>query len=286
MDNISRYTKEEMATLVKNLGEVFEIARLVDVSMTKQFALTENQCDFEQTDYSCYAVWNKNRRCENCVSAKAYAKRSKMTKFEFVDNEVYYVVAKYIEMDGVPYMLELVTKIDDDTLFGAYGKEEFVDTITSYNKKLYVDSLTNAYNRNYYNDQLLGLSKVSGVAMLDLDKFKEVNDTYGHDAGDEVLKGLVHSVQSCIRSTDAIIRYGGDEFIVIFKETSREVFGEILERIRATVANMRIEKYPDVEVSVSIGGYYCQDEEGLGALKNADEFLYEAKKNRNKVVFK
>lgn len=286
MDNISRYTKEEMATLIKNFGEVFEVARLVDVSLTKQYELTEDQCDFRKTEYSCYAIWNNHRRCENCVSAKAYAKRSKMTKFEFVDNDVYYVVAKYVEMDGVPYMLELVTKIDDDTLFGAYGKEEFIDTITSYNKKLYVDTLTNAYNRNYYNDQLLGLSKVSGIAMMDIDKFKDVNDTYGHDAGDEVLKCLVHSVQGCLRSTDAVIRYGGDEFIVIFKETSREMFGSILERIRSTVENMKIDKYPEISTSISIGGYYCQDEEGLGALKSADELLYEAKKNRNKVVFK
>lgn len=285
-DNISRYTKEELATLVKNFGEIFEVARLVDVSMTHQLELSKDEKDFVETEYSCYAVWNKHRRCENCVSAKAYVTKSKMTKFEFVDDDVYYVVAKYVEMDGVPYMLELVTKIDDDTLFGAYGKSEFTKKITDYNEKLYVDPLTHAYNRNYYKEQLAGLSKVSGIAMMDLDKFKEVNDTFGHEAGDMVLKGIVDIVHSSIRSTDAVIRYGGDEFIIIFKGIGKEIFEKRLHAISESVTKLRIDAYPDIRTSVSIGGYYCENDQGIGALKVADELLYQAKINRNTVVCK
>lgn len=281
---INNYTKNEMITLVKNFGEIFEVTRLVDVSMTKQFELTADGDDFIGTEYSCYAVWNKHRRCENCVSAKAFACKSKMTKFEFIDNEVFHVVAKYVEMDGVPYMLELVTKIDDSTLFGAYGKDEFVQTITSYNKKLYVDNLTNAYNRNYYEEQLAGLSKVSAMAMVDLDKFKNINDTYGHDVGDMVLKGVVNCIQSNLRATDAVIRYGGDEFIIIFRNIPEDVFVNRLESIRKSVEDYKIESQPDVNITVSIGGHYCKDDEEVSALKSIDEKLYKAKESRNQVV--
>ncbi len=88
----------------------------------------------------------------------------------------------YIEVDDTPYMLEMVDKLNDDILFGAFGmngKEKFVNTITSHNKKLYTDALTGAYNRLYYSEQLQQLAKVKAIALFDADNFKSINDTFG-----------------------------------------------------------------------------------------------------------
>lgn len=282
MSEISKYTKADVIKLLIGQGEIFDVARLVNVGMTHQLELNEDRTDLIETNYNCYAVWNKEHRCEHCVSAMAYKCMGKKTKFEFVDNEVYYVVAKYIEVDGTPFMLELVTKIDDQTLFGAYGKEKFVDTIIGYNQTLYVDPLTKAYNRNYYDTQLIGLSRVKAVAMFDIDHFKEVNDTFGHAAGDEVLKRIIQTILSLIDSSDSVVRYGGDEFLVMFENIDKGELNGKLEQLRSAVEAIKIDTYPDIKTSISVGGVYC-DNCTSDTVKQADEFLYKAKQTRNTV---
>lgn len=100
-------------------------------------------------------------------------------------------MSKYVLVDEQPYMLEMVSRVTDETLFAAYGKSEFVNTIEGLNKKLYTDPLTGAYNRRYYNDQLCGLlSAANSFALVDVDRFKQVNDSFGHPAGDLALKAV------------------------------------------------------------------------------------------------
>ena len=124
--------RQEVSLLIDELKLVFDIVRLVDVTRTLECSIDSNG-EITREPYECYAVWRKDRRCENCISSKAFAKKSQMAKYEFVDNEVYYVMSKYIEVDEEPYALEMVTKVTDETLFDAYGKNEFVDTITNLN---------------------------------------------------------------------------------------------------------------------------------------------------------
>lgn len=274
-------TKQEVRLLVRQLELVFEIVRLVDVSLTTQFLIDEAGEMIKQP-YQCYAVWNKSGRCENCISAKAFAHKCKMTKFEFVDDNAYFVVSAYIEVNEVPYMLEMVSKLTDETLFGAFGKNDFIQTITNFNKKLYVDPLTGAYNRHYYEEQLRSLTGTDAVAMLDVDDFKDVNDNFGHQAGDMALKKIVEAIISCIRNTDAVIRYGGDEFLIVFREIPREVFAERLEKIRKLISEIQFGDQENLRLSVSIGGAYCCDEEE-SAIGAADRMLYKAKSFKNSV---
>lgn len=283
MPQFTKYSRAGVVELIKNMREIFEVARLVDVSMTHQLDLNEDGTDLVETNYDCYAVWNKEHRCENCVSAMAFQVKGKMTKFEFVEGNVYYVVSKYVEVEDTPYMMEMVTKIDDNTLFGAYGKEEFIQTIIGYNTTLYMDPLTKAYNRHYYDSQLKNLSRVNAIAMVDVDHFKEVNDTYGHDAGDMVLKAIVDTIKSKVRPSDTIIRYGGDEFMVLFEYIPAEKLAARIEDIRASVEAIVIRDYPDIRTSVSIGAAPCEVANKASIMK-ADNMLYKAKQKRNCAV--
>ena len=110
--------------------------RLVDVSLTTEYTMSDDGT-FIAGEYQCYAVWNKNQRCENCISAKAYALKGKLSKFEFVNDEIYFVVSVYSKIEGTEFMIEMVSKLNDDTLFGAYGKNNFIHSIESYNKKIF-----------------------------------------------------------------------------------------------------------------------------------------------------
>lgn len=278
--NISM-TKKEVLIFVSQLKSVFDIVRLVDVSRNTQVLITDRG-EMKEEAYHCYAIWNKDKRCENCISAKAFAQKGKATKFEFIGNDAYYIVSMYVEVDDFPYMLEMVSQVNDETLFGAYGKDKFAETITAYNQKLYIDSMTGVYNRRYYEEQLLGLKNEKAVAMLDVDDFKNINDTYGHLVGDMALQAIADVILSCVSDTDAVVRYGGDEFLLVFGEISQKVFVEKLEEIRQKVSAIRLKDYPVLHFSVSIGGEYgIREEEHI--IQKADDMLYEAKIEKNKV---
>ncbi len=276
-------TKTETERLISELKRVFDIVRFVDVAETKQVLLDDNG-EFREEVRHCYETWNKETRCENCISSKAFAKKEKMTKFEFVDRDVYHVVSMYIEVDAKPYMLEMVTKITDETLFGAYGKNDFVETITGYNRKLYIDPLTETYNRRYYEEQLCGLGTVDAIAMIDVDDFKKINDTFGHGAGDTTLKKVADILLSHTRENDAVVRYGGDEFLMLFRRIPEQVFFDRLKETGRAVNEAVFEACPGMTVSVSIGGVYCKKRAG-DAFPEADRLLYVAKTTKNDVQF-
>ena len=175
---------------------------------------------------------------------------------------------------------------DEDPSFyvGAVGQANPVEQLCDYHRDLYRDVLTNAYNRRFFENQLRQLVEVDGIAMLDIDHFKEINDTYGHQAGDEALRTLVGAVSACVRSSnDALVRYGGDEFMLLFPHIPAHTFVRRLEQIRATVEAIRLIDYPDLHLTVSIGGVYgaCPIEPGI---RQADKLLYKAKKSRDTCV--
>lgn len=153
------------------------------------------------------------------------------------------------------------------------------------------DPLTGIYNRRFLMDYLqteTELFERTGVRhcvmMLDLDKFKDINDTYGHGFGDEVLIRFVQSIQSGLRKQDVFARVGGEEFVVVLHDVDITAAREIAERARLAVKELRLRD--SVKLTVSIGlAEARRGEGGDGLLKRADACLYRAKKEgRNRVV--
>lgn len=152
------------------------------------------------------------------------------------------------------------------------------------------DKLTNAFNREYFEQNSESIisdftknSFTLGVAFLDIDHFKSVNDTYGHDVGDDVLINFVKVVKKFSREEDILIRWGGEEFILLLKIASHDSLEKALEHIRKVI---ELEKFNTIgNLTCSIGAtLYLENEDIFKTIKRADEAVYKAKNNgRNKV---
>ena len=118
-----------------------------------------------------------------------------------------------------------------------------------------------------------------GIVMIDVDHFKAINDTYGHPVGDIALKKIASAILSCIRSTDMLIRYGGDEFLVIFPQIQKEAFALKMRYMQDAVSRAAVDGYPDIRLSISIGGVYRVDPL-MEAIRQADQLMYRDKAHK------
>ena len=159
-----------------------------------------------------------------------------------------------------------------------------------------VDALTGLHNRRYFDmhlssllDQAAQESKPLSLLVLDIDFFKKINDTYGHDAGDEILRALAGRMRRAVRSVDLVCRLGGEEFVIVMPETALDVAGKVAERVRRAVEaepfNVK-DGQMAVPVTVSIGiADRGSDANPDFIYKSADKALYESKSTgRNKVT--
>ena len=160
-------------------------------------------------------------------------------------------------------------------------------------KQLNIDSLTKAYSRKAYENDIKSIVKAgkerqlnAALVVLDLDHFKEINDTYGHLIGDFVLVKLVKMVKEIIRKEDKIYRFGGDEFILFFNRIDKVSIEKIVEKIRQKIETTKL-KYKDyiIDLTVSIGvACHIKNDSADSWLNRADKALYDSKKFRNKVT--
>lgn len=201
----------------------------------------------------CYAVWKKKRRCENCISQEALRTHKPQTKIETRESDIYYVLASFIEVDGRPYSLELVKRTKSDDMF---ERENVLNQLLVRDRQVYMDSVTKVYNRRYYDERLKNLDGWFSFAMIDMDNFKHINDRFGHQAGDAALYRAVQAIKSQIRSDDELVRYGGDEFFLLFRDLPQQILEKKLQSIRATLDEIVIEEYPELHISASVGGGY------------------------------
>ncbi len=158
-----------------------------------------------------------------------------------------------------------------------------------------IDPLTGLYNRRFLQEHtkqlvsgVLRRQKQVGLLVCDLDYFKKVNDTYGHDVGDLILKETAHEMKKVVRDADVVIRFGGEEFLVLLLDVEAGDAMAVAEKIRATVEKMKMnvgEKILQKTISIGVAEFPMDSEGFWQAIKYADVALYQAKeRGRNRVV--
>ena len=250
-----RQAEEEMACFRK----IYSIVRLLDLK-----TIEENPC---------YAPWREAHPCTRCIGREALLCKGQKSKLEHVGSQIYQATARYVEVDGSPYVMEMIQPLDPDS-----------DALSHEDKRLYTDALTGVYNRRFYEDELRHKFLTAGVAMIDLDDFKLCNDTFGHEAGDAALCAVASIIQHNIRSSDMLIRYGGDELLLILPMIPADDFARKLRLINKKLSGARVPGFERLRITSSIGGVLSAGVSIEEAVKLADKRMYQAKRQKNMVV--
>lgn len=285
MDAGIKETKEQALKEMELFKTVFDGARLLDMHALQligkglgSYSLTESEQKFD--------FWEKEHPCNNdsCIVLQALRDKDVHTKLEFIGSQLYEVTARYMEVEGEPYVLELVKRMDDNYMIDENQREKLLRHFGGYHEQLYKDALTGAYNRRYFEEKIRKLTVSAGVAMIDLDDFKLYNDSFGHDTGDVVLITFVNIIKNCTRKTDMLIRYGGDEFLLIMPGIKEENFKNKLLQILEEVHRADVLGHGGLRLSASIGGVLSNGSVIEDAIGRADKLMYQAKNRKNMVV--
>ena len=271
-------TLEEVKRLADGFRKLYDDARVFGVKDGRKVRA-------DDTAGECYACLRNGYPCRKCVAASALDEKREKCKIESFGRDIAVITAQYMEIEGQPYVLETVQLLPDGSIMEPDEGEYLLAKMTGYNTKLYHDALTGVYNRRYYEDIARNMSGPSGVAIMDLDDFKVHNDTYGHHGGDIALEVVADVVKGNIRKCDSLIRFGGDEFLLILANMPEKTLKKKLEKIRDQVHAAVIHECPHLRVSVSIGGVTQGEHETMdSAVRRADRLLYHAKTTKNEVV--
>ena len=274
-------TMEQVKEEMRHFRKIFQMVRLFRMKRNTDQGLVEKEVVIEWGREELQSAW---KPCEECIIEEAFTAGEEKGKFEIVEGKLYQVIVRCIEIDGEPYVLELIRSLDTNWSLGKLNHERVVNLFMHYNDKLYKDAVTDAYNRRYYEDEVKDSDELAGVALIDLDDFKLYNDTYGHNAGDTVLCAVADVIKSSIRRSDRLIRFGGDEFLLVMPGIEEEVFTKKLNGIQQKVNTTVIPGYSNIQLSISVGGVISNAEKIEAAVERADHLMYQAKDSKNMVV--
>lgn len=281
----------------KYLNQLFHHIRIVDP--IKKIVIEENG---EKTteNKKCFHLCNRDTICENCISTRAYNENTSVMKFEYIDNNIYMIMATPVNKQESTYVIETIRDISDCKIFD-FVEDKTVSklkkTLSEINRLIVIDELTKCYNRRYINEKLpidIESAKANklplSIAMIDIDYFKLINDKYGHLLGDLVLKDIIDVIKNNIRrKNDWIARYGGEEFLILFKDSSKEDAYNLSKRIKSVVENS-IFKYDDIEInitiSIGIASLSSEIDDMDKLIRKADEKLYKAKRSGRNYISK
>ena len=262
--------------------------------------LNYNENTINETNSICYNFWNKNKVCNNCISLKAFNENDVFIKLEYNKEKIYMVLAIPVEISDTTVIVELFKDVSNNMSVVKKDKGIELDIhriMSQADNLLFRDHLTGLFNRRFIDERLqvdiINNSIHKGtlsLIMADIDLFKVINDTYGHLAGDFILKEISNILSSCVRTDkDWVARYGGEEFLVCFPVTKEGKAMEIAERMRKKIENAVFEfKGVKIKLTTSFGVHtllHDVDCDLESAINYADKNLYKAKQSgRNMVI--
>ena len=247
-------TLEELDFETARLRESYPVVRLLDEKELEE----ESNCLLCGEDCPCMRV----------VAQEVFeARGGKQERLLRVGDSAHKASVRYVEVDGEPRVLLCARPLE-------CKGEARTDQL------LYHDALTGVYNRRFYEDTLRHQYLAAGVAIIDLDDFKMVNDTLGHHVGDLAISTAAQAMRACIRDTDMLVRYGGDEFVLVLPGIAAEDFANKLKLMAKRVADTAVPGYPQVALSASMGGVVAAGRTIEDAVRQADKLMYKAKQQR------
>ena len=272
-------TMEQAEDEIYHFRKIFQMVRLFHLNPETQ---KKEVCKVEISGPE--NLRNIKKNCDDCIVQETFETKEEKGKIEIFEGKLYQLITRYMEIEGEAYVMELVRGLDSDWKIGQIDHEKVVNLFMNYNDKLYKDAITDTYNRRYYEDEIKEKKDAAGVALIDLDDFKLYNDTYGHNAGDVALCTVADVIKGSIRRSDRLIRFGGDEFLLVMPGIEEDAFIKKLQMIQQKVNKTVIPGYSKIQLTISVGGVLNTNGTIETAVKHADHLMYQAKENKNRVV--
>ncbi len=239
--------------LLQYLQISYDLVRYVDPTTNKVIHI-EKDGKMWESETTCSDIWNCLEKCSNCISRLSMQTRKRMTKLEVAGDDPYQVVSMYVEIDGKPCCLEMASRIDGDFMPDGYSREEILSSVRIHKEKIYIDPVTGVYNKRYYVEKLSKMDNAAALMFADIKNFKRINENFGHQAGDDVLRQVAGVLRDVAAGKGDVLRYSGDDFVTVFFKASEEELSEIQKEMCRRVEALRFPELPGVQLKLVTAG--------------------------------
>ena len=239
--------------LLQYLQISYDLVRYVD-PITNKVIHIEKDGKMWESETACSDIWNCLEKCSNCISRLSMQTRKRMTKLEVAGDDPYQVVSMYVEIDGKPCCLEMASRIDGDFMPNGYSKDEILSSVRIHKEKVYIDPVTGVYNKRYYVEKLSKMDNAAALMFADIKNFKRINENFGHQAGDDVLRQVAGVLRDAAAGKGDVLRYSGDDFVTVFFKVTEEELSEIQKEMCRRVEALRFPELPGVQLKLVTAG--------------------------------
>ena len=239
--------------LLQYLQISYDLVRYVD-PITNKVIHIEKDGKMWESETACSDIWNCLEKCSNCISRLSMQTGKRMTKLEVAGEDPYQVVSMYVEIDRKPCCLEMASRIDGDFMPDGYSKDEILSSVRIHKEKVYIDPVTGVYNKRYYVEKLSKMDNAAALMFADIKNFKRINENFGHQAGDDVLRQVAGVLRDVAAGKGDVLRYSGDDFVTVFFKATEEELSEIQKEMCGRVEALRFPELPGVQLKLVTAG--------------------------------
>lgn len=239
--------------LLQYLQIPYDLVRYVD-PITNKVIHIEKDGKMWESETACSDIWNCLEKCSNCISRLSMQTRKRMTKLEVAGDDPYQVVSMYVEIDGKPCCLEMASRLDGDFMPDGYSRDEILSSVRIHKEKVYIDPVTGVYNKRYYVEKLSKMDNAAALMFADIKNFKRINENFGHQAGDDVLRQVAGVLRDVAAGKGDVLRYSGDDFVTVFFKVTEEELSEIQKEMCRRVEALRFPELPGVQLKLVTAG--------------------------------